>query len=282
MRGDPTLSVKAYEYRFGRANAVAIEPAVAVETPVNLIYGTIPYAVMMASPADLEDFAFGFSLTEAIIEAPSDIRSVKIETESKGIRLLIDLVPERLHRHLSRVRNIAGRTACGLCGIEDLDSLPQAQPVTGPAGKLPLAAVRTALGLLENEQHLNRLTRSVHGAAWFTLSGALVALREDVGRHNALDKLIGHLMRLNLSPADGFTVITSRCSYEMVEKTAMWGSRILVAVSAPTSLAIERARALNLTLIAIARGDGATSFTGHELLIFDPLLVEARRGLKRS
>lgn len=266
-----SIPVGAFEHRFDRARSAAILRDVAVETPVNLIYGTIPYAVMMASPLDLEDFAYGFSLTEGVIEAPSEIRDVKIETVSGGIRLLIDLAPERLHRHLARVRNIAGRTACGLCGIEDLADLPQAKPVKSPGRPLPLSAIQTALRQLESEQDLNRLTRAVHGAAWFTHGGQLVALREDVGRHNALDKLIGHLLRNAIAPGDGFAIITSRCSYEMVEKAAIWGSAVLVAVSAPTSLAIERAMALNVTLIAIARGDSVTSFTGHDLVIFDPL-----------
>jgi FdhD protein len=236
--------------------------------PINLVYGTVPYAVMMTTPADLVDFAYGFSLTEGIIAAAKEIRSVQVETDSAagGMRLLVDLVPGRLREHLARKRAMSGRTGCGVCGIDDLASLPKADAPLHGAGRVTIAAIQRALTAMGDAQILNAETRAVHAAAWANLDGGLVALREDVGRHNGLDKLIGALIRRNADPADGFIVITSRCSFEMVEKAASLGATVLVAISAPTSLAIDRARLHGMTLCAIARADTLTVFTGRERL----------------
>ncbi len=250
----------------GRAPEAA-ERALAVEMPVNLVYGSVPYAVMMTTPADLADFAYGFSLTEGIVEAAAEIRGVAVETAEDGLRLLVDLAPGRLREHLARKRAISGRTGCGVCGIEDLAGLPRAAGASAPALDLSLAAVERALAALGDAQALNRETRAVHAAAWADRDGTLVAVREDVGRHNALDKLIGALMRSGRDPATGFAVITSRCSFEMVEKAARLGAAAIVAISAPTSLALERARAHGMTLCAIARSDTLTVFCGAERLV---------------
>lgn len=240
----------------------------AVEMPVNLIYGSVPYAVMMTTPADLVDFAYGFSLTEGIIAAADEIRSVHVEVDAAegGMRLLVDLVPGRLREHLARKRAMSGRTGCGVCGIDDLGSLPRADAPLHGAGRVTVAAIQRALMAMGDAQLLNAETRAVHAAAWADLDGNLVALREDVGRHNGLDKLIGALIRRQTDPADGFVVITSRCSFEMVEKAASLGATVLVAISAPTSLAIDRARLHGMTLCAIARSDTLTVFTGRERL----------------
>lgn len=240
----------------------------AVEMPVNLVYGTVPYAVMMTTPADLVDFAYGFSLTEGIIAAADEIRSVHVEVDAAegGMRLLVDLVPGRLREHLARKRAMSGRTGCGVCGIDDLGSLPRADAPLHGAGRVTVAAIQRALMAMGDAQLLNAETRAVHAAAWADLDGNLVALREDVGRHNGLDKLIGALIRRQTDPADGFVVITSRCSFEMVEKAASLGATVLVAISAPTSLAIDRARLHGMTLCAIARSDTLTVFTGRERL----------------
>jgi FdhD protein len=240
----------------------------AVEMPVNLVYGTVPYAVMMTTPADLVDFAYGFSLTEGIIAAADEIRSVHVEIDAAegGMRLLVDLVPGRLREHLARKRAMSGRTGCGVCGIDDLGSLPRADAPLHGAGRVTVAAIQRALMAMGDAQVLNAETRAVHAAAWADLDGNLVALREDVGRHNGLDKLIGALIRRQTDPADGFVVITSRCSFEMVEKAASLGATVLVAISAPTSLAIDRARLHGMTLCAIARSDTLTVFTGRERL----------------
>ncbi|MCK2055415.1 formate dehydrogenase accessory sulfurtransferase FdhD [Methylobacterium sp. 37f] len=245
----------------------------AVEMPVNLVYGTVPYAVMMTTPADLVDFAYGFSLTEGIVASADEIRSVRVEADTAegGMRLLVDLVPGRLREHLSRKRAMSGRTGCGVCGIDDLASLPKADAPLHGAGQVTIAAIQRALLAMGDAQVLNAETRAVHAAAWADLDGTLVALREDVGRHNGLDKLIGALMQRGTDPADGFVVITSRCSFEMVEKAASLGATVLVAISAPTSLAIDRARLHGMTLCAIARSDTLTVFTGHERLVLSAL-----------
>ncbi len=240
--------------------------ALAVEAPVNLVYGSVPHAVMMATPADLADFAYGFSLTEGIIEEAAEIRGTRVEAGPEGLRLHVDLAPGRLREHLARKRAISGRTGCGVCGIEDLADLPRAAMRAVADLRVPLPAIASALAGLDAAQRLGAETRAVHAAAWAGLDGTLVAVREDVGRHNALDKLIGALMRSEARADRGFLVITSRCSFEMVEKAARLGAAVIVAISAPTSLALERARAHGITLCAIARADTVTVFTGAERL----------------
>jgi FdhD protein len=233
-----------------------------VETPINILFGGVPFAVMIATPADLEDFAAGFALTEGIVERMSQIRAIEVERADAGLRINIALTAERMTAHLARGRVLSGRTGCGLCGIQDLEQLPA--PRKRPDGARPIepAAVGAALRALDARQPLNAQTRAVHGAAWCDRSGAILVAREDVGRHNALDKLIGALVRSGIAADDGFVAITSRCSFEMVAKAAAFGASTLVALSAPTSLAIERAQACGLTLIAVARPDHATIFTG--------------------
>lgn len=238
--------------------------AIPSEVPVNLVYGGVPFAVMMTTPSDLEDFAVGFSLTEGVIQHPEDIRGVRIEPDERGLRLVIDLVPNRLHEHLARRRALSGRTGCGLCGIDDLKALPQARQPDGSAPNVSLSAVRAALLGLDREQALNELTHAVHAAAWAALDGTIRCVREDVGRHNALDKLIGAISRTGTRPDSGFAIVTSRCSFELVEKVAAFGARTLVAISAPTSFALERARYLDITLIGIARRDSMVVFHGSE------------------
>ncbi|KQP09906.1 formate dehydrogenase family accessory protein FdhD [Methylobacterium sp. Leaf99] len=261
----PTLVV-AYDDPVARPD----ERDLAVEMPVNLVYGSVPYAVMMCTPADLVDFAYGFSLTEGIVASADEIRGVTVEDGEGGLRLLVDLAPGRLREHLARKRAISGRTGCGVCGIDDLAALPMAETRPDGAVTVAIAAVERALAALGDAQVLNRRTRAVHAAAWANLDGSLVAVREDVGRHNGLDKLIGALIRQGVDPATGFVVITSRCSFEMVEKAANLGASMVVAISAPTSLAIDRARLHGLTLCAIARSDTLTVFTGRERLILAP------------
>ena len=241
--------------------------ALAVEAAVNLVYGSVPHAVMMATPADLDDFAYGFSLTEGIVESADEIRATRVEVGSDGLRLHVELAPGRLREHLARKRAISGRTGCGVCGIEDLSDLPRAEMRDAPDVRVALPAIARALQGLDAGQVLGAETRAVHAAAWARLDGSLVAVREDVGRHNALDKLIGALMRIGTDTAAGFLVITSRCSFEMVEKAARLGAAVIVAISAPTSLALERAKAHGITLCAIARSDTLTVFTGSERLI---------------
>jgi len=255
--------VKADSISFATAKVMQGLRAVPIETPIEIVYGTIPYAVMMVTPEDIEDFVFGFSFTEGVITSRTDIRSVKVELHPKGLRALVDLAPERLSSHLSRQRAMIGRTGCGVCGIDDINALPSASERVAQGHDIAIEAIHQAVHALSAHQPLNDITRAVHAAAWCDPSGRVVIAREDVGRHNALDKLIGTALRQSIDPQSGFILITSRCSYEMVEKTASFGAATLIAVSAPTSLALERAEALGITLYAIARADGAIHFTGH-------------------
>ena len=264
---DPAESMPTTVFTFDGRAPERVARAVAVETPVNVIYGTVPYAVMMMTPANLEDFAAGFSLTEGVIAAHQDIRAIEVEHAPEGVRLSVNLVPERFHGLLARRRAMAGRTSCGVCGIEDLEALPRATTRTGNAPNVALAAIRAALDGLSAHQVLNGVTRAVHAAAWSGLDGEIACAREDVGRHNALDKLIGALLARGTDPNDGFLLVTSRCSYEMAEKAAAFGAGTLVAISAPTALGVERARHHGMTLVGVARHDAVTAFTGAERIV---------------
>lgn len=228
------------------------------EVPVALVYNGISHAVMMASPADLADFARGFSLGEGIIERASEIRDVETVAHEKGIELLIDLAPERFWRLKERRRTLAGRTGCGLCGIDSLEEVARDLPqLPDPALglRVKLASIRRGLAALPEAQIWNAEARALHAAAFCDAEGGLVLVREDVGRHNALDKLVGGLLKAGIDPASGFVIITSRCSVEMAQKAIVAGIRILVAVSAPTLMARRLAESGNLTLAALARED---------------------------
>lgn len=251
--------------RFGGAMEPGVREA-AVETPVNIVYAPIPFAVMMCTPNDLEDFAIGFSFTEGIIDTIEDIRSVSVEEDDaqRGLKLIVSLASDKMKRHLARARNISGRTGCGVCGIDDLEAMPCARAIVAPPLPLGARALERALEALVPLQILNAATGAVHAASWCSPQGDVLFIREDVGRHNALDKLIGALLRARVDPASGFFLITSRCSFEMLEKVAAFGARTVAAISAPTSLAIERARLHGVTLIALARNGGAVVFNGAE------------------
>lgn len=259
----PVRAVEILPLAYDGAAATPAARDIAVEVPVNLIYGGIPHVVLMETPSDLEDLALGFSLTEGIIHTPAEFRGVRIEMQANGLAVHVDVAGEALHRLLARRRTMAGRTSCGICGVEDLDQLNLARAVA-PGVPIEGVALARALARLEGLQPLNSATRAVHGAGWFDASGDARLVREDVGRHNALDKMIGAALRAGHDPATGFVLITSRCSYEMIEKAAMFGAGTLVAISAPTSLAIERARALGVRLIGIARADGAQEFVASQ------------------
>ncbi len=259
VESDALLAAAAH----GTRNAARDVP---VETPINIVYGNSPFAVMMTTPQDLEDFAYGFSLTEGVITRAGDIQRVELCTQERGLELRVSLVPGISPRAANRERNTAGRTGCGLCGIDQLDALPMAAVRAHTRAHVQMSAIRRGLDALEQQQVLNRLTHAVHAAAWCSANGDLVALREDVGRHNALDKLLGALIRVGHEAHDGFLLITSRCSFEMVEKAAVYGASTIVAISAPTSLAVERAVLHGMTLLAVARRDSALVFHGAEFV----------------
>ncbi|MER2566912.1 MAG: formate dehydrogenase accessory sulfurtransferase FdhD [Myxococcaceae bacterium] len=232
---------------------------IAIETAVNVVYGDRPYAVMMATPNDVEDFAVGFTVTEGVAEF-AQIRGVKVNELEAGLEAVVTLSVEAPVRE----RNVNGRTGCGLCGVASFDDMPRAEVVERTSTPVSLAAVKRALSSLEGAQPLNGRTRSVHAAAWCSADGAIEVLREDVGRHCALDKLIGARLRAGQGAGDGFLLLTSRCSYELVDKAVVYGARTIVCISAPTSYAIERAQVHDVTLLAVARHDGVLAFHGAE------------------
>jgi FdhD protein len=253
------VDTRSFSYDSG-AVGPTFARAIAVEAPVEFAVGGAPFAVMMATPRDLEDFAYGFLLTEGVVERPDDIRGIEIDEGSEGWRIAVTLTGEKLQAHLARKRAIGGRTGCGLCGVEDLSQMPAPPRPIDRRPPIEPSAIGSALAELEKRQPLNALTRAAHAAAWCARDGRIMLVREDVGRHNALDKAIGALRRAGVGAESGFFVITSRCSFEMVAKAAIFGASTLVSVSAPTSLALSRARDYGVSLIAVARADKALSF----------------------
>jgi len=254
----PAVTQPASVRRVARdGSAIDRIDVLAEETPVALVYNGISHAVMMASPADLEDFALGFSVSEGIADGKDDIGAIETVTVDAGIEARIEISSRAFWRLKERRRTLAGRTGCGLCGVDSLEQTVRVmQPVAADL-KVSLDAIHRALDNLPEAQANNRATRSMHAAAFATPQGELKLVREDVGRHNALDKLIGAMLRAGLDPASGVCLITSRCSYEMVQKAVVTGFPILAAVSAPTLMARRLAEAHNLTLIALARHDSA-------------------------
>lgn len=238
------------------------------ETAIAFSYGGSTHAVMMATPADLEDFAVGFSLTEGIIADPSEIEGIEPVVEDKGIDVQIRLANAQNDQLVARRRHMAGPVGCGLCGIESIEQAVRETPSVR-ASKLTLTEdeVAEAVRLLNGQQPLHRETRAVHGAGFYVPGTGLIAVREDVGRHNALDKLAGAAARAGYKGAAGAVVVTSRVSVEMVQKTAVIGSPFIIAISAPTALAIRTAEQAGMTLIALVRGDEFEIFTGAERVI---------------
>jgi FdhD protein len=224
------------------------------ETAIAFTYNGSSHAVMMATPADLEDFAVGLSLTEGIVEAADDISDLEIATSEFGVELRMWIPETHMKPYSARRRHLAGPTGCGLCGIESLSEASRPGRRVGDGLHVAPEAISTAMAALPLAQMLNRETRATHAAAFWQQGSGIVAIREDVGRHNALDKLIGSLAHRRIDGASGVVLLTSRISVEMVQKTAILGASILVAVSAPTALAVRIAEACGVTLIAIARG----------------------------
>jgi FdhD protein len=249
-----------------RAGAmVAQSRVVPEETPIALTYGGSTHAVMMATPADLEDFAVGFSLTEGIITDPEQIEAIEVVPEEKGIDLQITLKDELNEALRLRRRHMAGPVGCGLCGIESIEQAVRQTPdVSASPLRLSDEEVVQAIGRLNGQQPLHIETRAVHGAAFYVPGRGLIAVREDVGRHNALDKLTGAAARAGFKGSQGAVVVTSRISVEMVQKTAITGSPVIIAISAPTALAIRTAEEAGMTLIALVRGDEFEIFTHAE------------------
>jgi len=226
---------------------------IATELPVALTYNRLSHVVMMVTPADLEDFALGFSLTEGIIPSAGELLSVNVLSRQGGLEVAMTIPEDWFDRLATQRRNLTGRTGCGLCGAERIEQALRYPEAVNDTLRIAHASVQGALKSLQQQQPLQALTGATHAAAWCNPQGEIQLLREDVGRHNALDKLLGALARQLFDPAAGFLLISSRASYEMVYKAASMGVQLLVAVSAPTTLAIEFAERCGLSLVGFAR-----------------------------
>jgi FdhD protein len=234
------------------------------EVAVALSFNGTTQAVMMATPADLEDFGYGFALTEGIA-GPGEVLSVEVEPLERGVDVQVWLDPEAEDRLAARRRVMAGPVGCGLCGIDSIDQALRKVPVVAPSGfRMTPPQVMAAVAALPGEQRLHDVTRAVHGAAFW--NGRVLLAREDVGRHNALDKLVGGMLRQGIG-SDGAVVLTSRVSTDMVQKVAMLGAPMIIAVSAPTVAAVELAERAGITLVALAKGDRFEVFTHTDRIL---------------
>jgi FdhD protein len=255
--------------RMRREVLASVEDMVVDEVPVALVYNGISHAVMMATPADLEEFALGFSLSEGIVARPGECYGIEVEPGPDGIAVHLEIASQAFTALKARRRTLAGRTGCGLCGVDSLQQVSRALPQLTPARGFHAAAVRRALDAVGAEQALTRSTGAAHAAAWCGMDGGLRIVREDVGRHNALDKVIGAMARARAQPADGFLLITSRVSFEMAQKAIMAGVPALVGMSAPTLAAVELAEQAGMTLLAFARGRDFVCYTHPQQLGLD-------------
>ena len=249
------VSAEVAVERWTRGALARATDQVAEEMPVALVYHDVPHVVMLATPADLEDYAVGFTLSEGLVAHTDEIRGVEVIPGEASVDVKISVAWERFTQLLQRRRNLTGRTGCGLCGAETAeDAIRECAPV--PAGiSITAEELHEAMTQLAGRQPINARTGSVHAAAWVVPGKGIQVVREDVGRHNALDKTIGALARAQADFTAGYMLITSRASYEMVQKCATVGVSLLVALSAPTAFAVRLAQRAGLTLVAFARAD---------------------------
>jgi len=253
--------------RWQRGTTEHADDLVADERPVAFRYHGVSHVVMLATPADLEDLAVGFTLSEAIVAGPAEIRGVAVRAEGEALEVDLDIAPERFSALLQRHRNLTGRTGCGMCGAETLADAIREPPALADGLRLSSAELQAALRALPARQPLNARAGSVHAAAWIVPGSGVALVREDVGRHNALDKLIGALVRRGEVLARGYVIVTSRASYEIVQKAATVGIQAVVAVSAPTAFAIRSAQAFGLTLVGFARPDRHVIYAHGERIV---------------
>jgi len=261
------------DVRVRRAGTVAqADDWLADEVPVALIFNGISHAVMLATPLDLEDFALGFGLTEGLLERPDELYDVEVAGDPAGLRVEMEVSSACFARLKDKRRSMAGRTGCGLCGTESLEQVePPLRALAPGAPPLSPPAIAAALREMPSHQALQQRTGATHAAAWCALDGRVVLVREDVGRHNALDKLVGAMVDAGLDPRDGFCCITSRASVEMVRKAVAAGITALVAVSAPTARAVDTARRAGLALAGFARRDDLVLYSDADR--FGPLAL---------
>lgn len=261
----PLLEIMAREWNGGRASDRAEQ--IVEETPVVIVYNGIPHVVMMATPADLEDFVLGFSITEELIRTPNDLQDVQVVRYSQGIEVQATIHPDCDAVVASRTRRLAGRTGCGICGSDSIAAVLKTSHPVAPGGPVRVGAIQTAVEALAAHQTLNSAAGAVHAAGWATSDGVVDIAREDVGRHNALDKLIGALLKRGTDPQSGIVIVTSRASFEMVQKVTVFGARLLAAISGPTGLAVRVAEQAGLTLVGFARHGRLTVYTRPERVI---------------
>lgn len=250
----------SFDYWRGPVHSVK-EDCVAQEVPVVLVYNTIPHVVMLTTPLNLEDFALGFSLTEDIIRHAAELQSIHVVQRAKGIEIRMTIPEVRFEQLHGKGRNLTGRTGCGLCGASTLEQAVRPPRAVGKGKILDAELLCSAMAEMYEQQALNKITGAVHAAGWLESANGVIAVREDVGRHNALDKLIGCLAKKQYNFEDGWLLITSRASYEMVQKAASVGITLLAAISAPTALAIQLAEECGLTLVGFTRNENHVIYT---------------------
>ncbi len=261
---EPTDAIRRLPVvRFDGISSQADDDQLAVEAPVALVFNGISHAVMMATPQDLEDLALGFALSEGLIKSRAECRDVNVFHQTEGFEVQLEIASGAFAAFKQRKRSMEGRTGCGLCGLEslqqlDLQSLPRREHT---AAAVPTEVIQRAFAALPDRQWLNAQTGACHAAAWVDASGCLAQVREDVGRHNALDKLLGARAWAGDSAADGFVIVSSRASVELVRKCAHLGVGALAAISAPTSLAVEVARQAGIHLYGFCRGEQVVHYT---------------------
>lgn len=264
---DDTGVVPRAAWRLGARATESVTAQLVEEVPVALIYNGVSHAVMLASPGDLADFALGFSLSEGIIESPQELLDLELVPAGEGIEVRLTVTARRFAGLKDRRRAMTGRSGCGLCGVESLAEAMRPLPRLQDRTLLSLVSIHRALDGLAPLQRLNRLAGAVHAAAWADPDGTIRHLAEDVGRHNAFDKVIGAMARRPGGRPPGFAVLTSRLSYELVQKAATTGISALVAISAPTALAVAAAERAGICVVALARADSVTVYAHPDRVV---------------
>jgi FdhD protein len=258
----PLVQIDVEKWRDGQATECT--DVVAEEVPVALEYNGISHAVMLASPQDLEDFALGFSLSEGILNSRSELFDCELIEHADGIQVQMQIATDRFVLLKDKRRNMTGRTGCGLCGAETLQQAIRQPHAVQSSARFDGAALHAGMAAMQKRQHLQQQSGATHAAAWMNHDGVIELVREDVGRHNALDKLIGALARERRDLSAGALLITSRASYEMVQKAATLGIGFVAAISAPTNLAVRLAQAANVTLVGFMRNGGHVAYAHPE------------------
>ena len=265
--GQGYVTRRVDRYRSGEHEQAS--EAITEEVPVAMLYNDVPFAVMMVTPLDLEDFALGFSLSEGLVAKPDELLSIDVRPRLEGVELAMQVASDTMRQRAGEggERLLPGRSGCGLCGARMLEDAVRHPAPVGMGPCVEAAALERALESLQTMQPVNSATGSVHAAAWVDIHGNIMLVREDVGRHNALDKLIGAMVKAGIDSQQGFLLVTSRASYEMVTKAASAGITVMAAISAPTALAIHLAESTHMTLVGFARPGSYVVYTHPQRLL---------------